>query len=91
MRNIASYNDFVFEAEKPETTPSQEHINAQKEFSAKIEDLTKSLKKALDDKDTPPIEINKIKITLKIAKLEQELEKANYELTAIEGKTEVKD
>jgi hypothetical protein len=91
MKNIASYNDFIFEAEKTETTPSQEHINAQKEFSAKIEDLTKILKKALDNKETPAIEINKIKVSLKIAKLEQELEKANYELQTIEGKTEEKD
>lgn len=91
MKNIASYSDFIFEAEKPETTPSQEHINAQKEFVTKIENLTKELKSALDDKDTPAIEVNKIKIMLKIAKLEQALEEANYELAAIENKTEVKD
>jgi len=90
MKNIVTYNDFVLEAEKPETTPSQEHINAQKEFSAKVQDLTGQLKKALDDKNTPAIEVNKIKVMLKIAKLEQALEDANFELSEIENKTEKK-
>jgi hypothetical protein len=88
MKNIVTYNDFVLEAEKPETTPSQEHIDAQKEFSKKIADLTAELKKALDDKSTSPIEVNKAKIMLKIAKLEQELELANYQLGEIENKKE---
>ena len=88
MKNIVAFNDFVLEAEKTETTPSQEHINAQKEFSKKIEDLTGELKKALDDESIPPVEVNRAKIMLKIAKLEQELELANYQLSEIENKKE---
>lgn len=91
MIKIATYRDFVLEAEKPETTPSQEHIDAQKEFSTKIEDLTSNLKDAVKDKETPAIEVNKFKLMLKIAKLEQSLEEANFELSQIENKTEKKE
>ena len=88
MRNITSYDVFVFEAEKLENTKSQEHTNAQNEFNNKIEDLTKHLKKLLDDENTPVIEVNKAKVMLKIVKLEQSLEEANYQLTLIEEKIE---
>ena len=81
MRNIKSFEAFAVVEAEAEKTPSQEHLNAQKEFDAKIAQITSKLKELLDDKDSNPKQINKAKLMLKIAKLEKELEDANWSLS----------
>ena len=81
MRNIKSFEAFAIVEAEAEKTPSQEHLDSQKEFDAKIAEITSKLKELLDDKSSDPKEINKMKLTLKVAKLQKELEDANWSLS----------
>lgn len=80
MKNLKQFNQFILEEEKIGDSELQRHLKAQQEFDKKIEDLTGKLKKALDSKDDPK-EINKMKLALKILRLEKELEDSNYNMS----------
>jgi len=88
MRNLKTFEAFVIVEGDAEKTPSQEHLNSQKELDAKIAEITSKLKELLDDKDSNPKLINKAKLMLKIAKLEKELESANWSLSQFEKEKE---
>lgn len=81
MKNLKQFNEFLLEEEKIGDSELQKHLKAQQEFDKKIEDLTGKLKKALDDSDVDPKEINKMKLAIKILKLEKELEDSNYKMS----------
>jgi hypothetical protein len=85
MINLKSYQSFLTEAEA-EMPASLEFRKAQKEYQAKIEDLSGKLKAALDDSKTPEKEVNTLKLQLKVAKLKSELLSAEYALSKIEEK-----
>jgi hypothetical protein len=80
MKNIKTFKDFaLFEADVE--TPTQKHLDSQKEFDSKIATITSKIKDALDDNSSDPKEINKARLMLKITKLEKELENANWDLS----------
>lgn len=83
MKNLKQFRDFLLEGEEIGDSPLQDHLKAQKDFDQKIEDLTGKLKKALDSEDSDPKEVNKMKLALRILKLEKELEDANYKMSEL--------
>ena len=87
MRNLKTFEAFAITEGDAEKTPSQEHLNSQKEFDTKIAEITSKLKDLMDKKENPK-EINKAKLMLKIAKLEKELESANWSLSQFEKEKE---
>lgn len=87
MKNIKQFNEFLLEEEKIGDSELQQHLKAQQEFDKKIEDLTGKLKNALDSKADPK-EINKMKLALKILKLEKELEDSNYNMSKFDDSNE---
>jgi hypothetical protein len=87
MRNLKTFEAFAIVEGDAEKTPSQEHLNSQKEFDTKIAEITSKLKDLMDKKENPK-EINKAKLMLKIAKLEKELESANWSLSQFEKEKE---
>jgi hypothetical protein len=87
MRNLKTFEAFAIVEGDAEKTPSQEHLNSQKEFDTKIAEITSKLKDLMDKKENPK-EINKAKLMLKIVKLEKELESANWSLSQFEKEKE---
>jgi hypothetical protein len=85
MINLKTYHNFLNEADA-EMPASLEFRTSQKEYQAKIQDLTGKLKAALDDNKTPEKEVNMLKLQLKIAKLKSELLSAEYGLSKMEEK-----